>query len=86
MRARVVEFATGKAVRIVSAEERIATARREIESAYKIQLETANRATATATAESEKLRGIVAKKTEELNEMTKRAQDLEKALKKALKK
>lgn len=86
LKARVVEFATGKTVRIVSAEERVATARREIEAAYKAQLDTANRATATATAETEKLRGIVARKTEELENMTRKAQDLEKALKKALKK
>ena len=37
-------------------------------------------------AEAEKLRGMLTRKTEELNEMTKRAQDLEKALKKAMKK
>ena len=86
LKARVIEFATGKTVRVVSAEERIATARREIEAAYKVQLEKSNRATANATAESEKLRGMLTRKTEELNEMTKRAQDLEKALKKALKK
>lgn len=86
LKARVIEFASGKAVRIVTADERIATARREIESSYKIQLDTANRATATASAEAEKLRGIVARKTEELENMTRKAQELEKALKKALKK
>lgn len=86
LKARVVEFATGKQVRIVTADERIATARREIEASYKAQLEAANRATASAKAETEKLRGIVARKTEELENMTRKAQELDKALKKALKK
>lgn len=86
LKARVIEYATGKTVRIVTADERISTARREIEAAYKAQLETANRATATASAEAEKLRGIVARKNAELENMTRKAQDLEKALKKALKK
>ena len=86
LKARVIEFATGKEVRIITADERIATARREIEAAYKVQLETANRATATASAEAAKLRGIIARKTEELETMTRKAQGREKALKKALKK